>query len=85
MTLLRAAELAHAAGKPAFVIVARKDYSRTMRMMRGGAEISSTPTGFKTEITIRYLDSAEASPPALNALAVIDALGPLYYEDKRKG
>lgn len=85
MTLLRAAELAHAAGKPAFVIVARKDYSRTMRMMRGGAEISSTPTGFKTEMTIRYLDSAEASPRALNALAVIDALGPLYYEDKRKG
>jgi hypothetical protein len=83
MTLLRAAEVTRAAGKPAFVIVERKDYSRVMRTMQYGVEISSTPTGFKTEMDIRFLDSADQSPRALDALAVIDALGPLYYEEKR--
>ena len=84
MTLLRAAELAHAAKKPAFVILDRKDYSRTMTMSRGGVPISSTPTGYKTEMTVRFLDSGDQSPRALNALSVIDALGPLYYEENRK-
>jgi hypothetical protein len=83
MTLLRAAEVTRQAGKAAFVLVERKDYSRTMRTMRGGVEISSTPTGFKTEMTIRFLDAADQSPRALDALAIIDALGPLYYEEKR--
>ena len=53
-------------------------------MSRGGIPISSTPTGFKTEMVVRFLDSADQSPRALNAVSVIDALGPLYYEDKRK-
>jgi len=81
MTLLRAAELAHAAGKPAFVIVDRKDYSRVMQTTRGGIAVSSIPTGFKSEMTIRFLDGPDAR--ALSALSVIDALGPLYYEEKR--
>ena len=85
MTLLRAAELARAAGKPAFLIVDRKDYQRMLQMSRGGVPISSTPQGFKSELTIRFLDKAEGEPRALDAMAVIDALGPLYYEEKRKG
>lgn len=85
MTLLRAAELARAAGKPGFLIVERKDYSRVMRTMQYGVEISSRPTGFKTEMTIRFLDRADQSPRAIDALAVIDSLGPLYYEEKRSG
>jgi hypothetical protein len=82
MTLLRAAEVTRAAGKPAFVIVDRRDYARSLRTTQGGIEISNVPTGFKTEMDIRFLDAADQSPRALDALAVIDALGPLYYEEK---
>jgi hypothetical protein len=86
MTLLRAAELTRAAGKPAFVIVDRKDFSRVMRTMRSGIEISSVPTGFKTELTIRYVATGGEPERALDATAIIDALGPLYYEEgKAKG
>ena len=82
MTLLRAAEVTRTAGKAAFVIVDRKDYSRVTRTTQHGVEISSVPTGYKTEMTIRFLDAVD-QPRALNALSVIDALGPLYYEEKR--
>jgi hypothetical protein len=82
MTLLRAAEVTRAAGKPAFVIVERSDYARSLRTTRGGMEISNVPTGFKSEMNIRFLDSVAQSPRALDAVAVIDSLGPLYYEEK---
>jgi hypothetical protein len=83
MTLLRAAELARAAGKAAFVIVGRQDFSRTIRTTRGGIEISSVPAGFKTELTIRYVAEGVESDHALDATTIIDALGPLYYEEKQ--
>lgn len=81
MTLLRAAEVAREKGKAAFLITDRNDYQRMMVMSRGGIEQSRTPQGYKTELTIRLLDSA-AQPRALDATAVIDALGPLYYEER---
>lgn len=80
MTLLRAAELARAAGKAGFVVIDRKDYTRTLQMSRGGTPISSTPQGFKTELTIRMVDPAAEPARAFDAVAVIDALGPLYYQ-----
>lgn len=83
MTLLRAAELAKAAGKTHFVIVDRKDYSRVMQTTRSGVPISSVPTGFKTELIVRFVDDAGDTTRALNAVSVIDALGPLYYEEKK--
>ncbi|UIJ44672.1 hypothetical protein LZK98_16685 [Sphingomonas cannabina] len=83
MTLLRAAEVTRAAGKPAFVIVERKDFSRRMTTTQYGVEISSRPTGFKTELTIRYVDAGADPQRALDAVAIIDALGPLYYEEKQ--
>lgn len=82
MTLLRAAEITRSAGKPAFVIVKRQDYSRMLTTTRHGMTISSVPTGFKTELTIRFLDTA-GDEHAFDALAIIDALGPLYYEEKQ--
>lgn len=82
MTLLRAAEVARAAGKPAFVIVERKDYARRLATTRNGMEISSVPTGFKTELTIRCIHNGAEPIRALDAVAIIDALGPLYYEAK---
>lgn len=83
MTLLRAAEVARAAGKPAFVIVERKDFARRMTTSRGGVPISSVATGFKTELTIRYVEAGAEPERALDATAVIDQLGPLYYQDAR--
>ena len=83
MTLLRAAEVAKAAGKPAFVIVKRNDYMRRLVQTQYGREISSTPTGYKTELTIRAVDKGVDPARALDATGVIDALGPLYYEEKK--
>lgn len=79
MTLLRAAELAQAAGKRRFAVIERKDYTRWMVATQYGAEISRTPAGYKSELVVRF-DDADAAPAAtLDAVAVIDALGPLYY------
>ena len=80
MTLLRAAELAREANKPRFAILNREDSTRYLVSMQYGSEVSRVPTGYKTELTIRYLDAEEAGPPAFDAITVIDALGPLYYE-----
>lgn len=83
MTLLRAAEVARAAGKPAFVITNRNEFSRRMVRSQYGREISSTPTGYKSELTIRPVAAGTEPQRALDAVAIIDALGPLYYEDKQ--
>ena len=80
MTLLRAAELAREAGKAGFAIVERKDYQRFVAVMQGGFETSRTPSGYKTELTVRFLDGEAPAPAAFDAVAVIDDLGPLYYE-----
>ena len=85
MTLLRAAELARAAKKPGFAIVGRDDYTRYLTQTQYGATISRTPTGHKTVMTIRLLDTPEAAKAqGFEAVAVIDQLAPLYYEDKPK-
>jgi mRNA-degrading endonuclease toxin of MazEF toxin-antitoxin module len=78
MTLLRAAELAREAGKPRFAIVRRHDYQRFLTTTQYGVEISRQLAGYKTELTIRFL--ADDTPAALDAVRVIDDLGPLYYE-----
>lgn len=82
MTLLRAAESARAAGKWGFLIARRADYTRYMVTSQYGAEISRVPTGHKTELFIRYLDEGEDPVRGFSAIGLIDALGPLYYEDK---
>lgn len=85
MTLLRAAELARAANKPGFAIIARDDYTRYLATTQYGATISRTPTGHKTVMTIRLLDQTEAvKAQGFEAVAVIDRLAPLYYETKPK-
>ena len=84
MTLLRAAELTKAAGKSHFVIMDRNDYSRYLQTTRNGIPISSVETGFKTELVVRFLADGNNAEMSLNALNIIDALGPLYYEQKSK-
>jgi hypothetical protein len=81
MTLLRAAEMAAEAGKPAFVITARNDYSRTLTRTQYGTTISSVPTGYKTDLVVRFLAPNEKAPRSLDAKAIVEALGPFYYKD----
>lgn len=85
MTLLRAAELTKTAGKTHFVITDRKDYSRYLESSsQYGVTTSRIETGFKTELFVRFVDEGSDAGRALNALTIIDALGPLYYEQKSK-
>jgi hypothetical protein len=82
MTLLRAAEIAREKGKATFLVTDRNDYQRMLVSTQYGIEQSRTPQGYKTELTIRLLDSAAGHARALDATAVIDALGPFYYEER---
>lgn len=79
MTLLRAAEIAREAGKSHFHIASRRDYERMLTRSMGGTPMDRTLVGYKTELTIRLLDDAATEPDALDAVSVIDALGPVYY------
>lgn len=79
MTLLRAAEIAREAGKSHFHIGARSDYEQVLTRSISGTPIERTLVGYKTELTIRLLDDGASEPDALDAVAVIDALGPVYY------
>lgn len=81
MTLLRAAEVAQAAGKSHFHIVGRSDFQRYLTMTQYGVERSRTLNGYKTELTITMLDSGEGQPQAIDAVSIIDNLGPIYYND----
>ena len=81
MTLLRAAEMAIEAGKPAFVIVSRHDYARTMTSTQYGTTISSVPTGYKTDLVVRFLPEAGGDTRALDAKAVVEGLGSFYYKE----
>lgn len=80
MTLLRAAELAREAGKSHFHVVGRNDYQRYLTQTMNGVPMNQTLTGYKTELTVRLLDDGVGKADALDAVAVIDALGPVYYE-----
>lgn len=80
MTLLRAAEVAREAGKTHFHIVARNDYQRYLTQTMNGVPMEQTLTGYKTELTIRLLGEGDSEADALDAVTVIDALGPVYYE-----
>ncbi|MDG5489115.1 hypothetical protein NYR55_10870 [Sphingomonas sp. BGYR3] len=84
MVLLRAAEVTREAGKNRFHIAARRDYQRYMTQTQYGIEQNRTLVGYKTELDIRPLDDGAQQADAIDAVAVIDALGPVYYEGKAK-
>ena len=79
MTLLRAAEIAQAAGKSHFHITGRQDFQRYLTMTQYGIEQSRTLTGYKTDMAITLLDTGDGQPHAVDAVAIIDRLGPIYY------
>ena len=82
MTLLRAAEVARDTGKARFVIDTRKDYQRYLAQLINGAETSRSLAGYMTVLTISFPADDEAASEALEAVEVIDTLGPIYYDDK---
>lgn len=84
MTLLRAAELARAAGKWGLVIDRRTDFARYLVTSQYGTEISRTPTGYKTELVVRFVDQGAEPDRAFDAVGLIDALGPFYYSEGKK-
>lgn len=77
MTLLRAAEIAREQGHSFFLVHSRRDYG-----VYWGTSWERTLTGYKTVFEIELLDEANASDEALDAVAVIDTLGPIYYSDE---
>jgi hypothetical protein len=94
MTLLHAADLATQRGKTGFIIVERRDYSRTVTTTMGFSQvpISSAPAGFKTELDIRLvdLDSVQAGNSSdagrvLDAKAVYASLAPIYLPPTEQG
>lgn len=77
MTLLRAAEIAREQGHSFFLVHSRKDYG-----VYWGTSWERKLTGYKTVFEIELLDEDKTSDEALDAVAVIDTLGPIYYSDE---
>ena len=89
LMLMRGAQLALAAGKPGFLIIARRDFKQMLVTHQFGQQTSSTPHGFKSEIDVVYVDAA-ALPPVyasqkdrvLDATQIWNDLAPIYGADK---
>lgn len=88
MMLMRAAQLALEAGKPAFIVREREDYRQILINTAYG---SQTPAGFRTRADIVFVDPA-APPPAyagqqdrmLSAEQVWAALSPIHGGERKK-
>lgn len=81
-TLLRAAEIAIASGHDRFVVTRRNDYRRYWVTSQYGREIGRVPNGYKTDLTIRLpAADAPADRRAIDARAVVQGLGPDFYQE----
>ncbi|TRW14023.1 hypothetical protein [Glacieibacterium frigidum] len=86
MTLLRAADLAREAGKPAFVVLDKRDLQRTSTLTRNGTPMGpATPAGYVTQLDVAFVDPAslpaELRDESDRTIAVDDVervLGPEY-------
>lgn len=77
MTLLRAAEIAQGSASPYFLLRSRKDYG-----VYWGTSWERTLTGYKTVFEIELPQDQNETGDAFETIAVIDALGPVYYEEQ---
>jgi hypothetical protein len=91
MALLRAAELARAAGKKGLVVIKRQDVERSMTTYYYSTPINTTPTGFETELDVVFVDPANlpdayktAPWRVLDADEIYNALAPFYIKPKKK-
>jgi hypothetical protein len=83
MTLLRAAQLALAAGQKGFVIENRSDFTRMRQMTMRGTPIGSpTLAGYMTQIDVRFVpDLADAR--AVDASTLSDTLKAVYVRPQQ--
>jgi hypothetical protein len=77
MALLRAAELAVAAGQRYLVILGSRQYQKQQQAYYGGSPIGSpSAAGFQSELDVVFTNAAEAR--AIEAATVFEALAPVY-------
>jgi hypothetical protein len=77
MTLLRAAELAMAAGKPRLHILDKRDFVRSSQMtINGRPSGGAVPAGFQTELDVVYTDAIDDR--TIEAADIIANLAPVY-------
>lgn len=88
LALLRAAQLAQENGATGFVVGSRSDFRRYYVMTYAGVETSRSPSGFRTEMDVTFVDAA--NPPAeysgrvLTADEVWNALSPVFNPPRRR-
>lgn len=80
--LLRAADVALAAGKGGVVVLDRNDYQRYWTTTQYGRTISSVPSGYQSVIKIELVASLADDPRALDAAEIASALKQFYYPKK---
>ncbi|KQW66412.1 hypothetical protein ASE17_05940 [Phenylobacterium sp. Root77] len=85
MALLRAAELAAAAGRDGIVIIERRDFHHTFATTYNNIPGAAVPTGYSTELDVAFVDRSNLPEPYRQAAwRVLDAndvrrtLTPLY-------
>jgi hypothetical protein len=85
LTLLHAADLARQKGKTGLLIVARRDFQRTLQMTINGMPRSSAAAGFQSELDVRFVDLANMPPEVakdadrlLDVDAIYNNLAPIY-------
>jgi hypothetical protein len=78
MALLRAVELAQGAGQAGFIILDKRDYSRTVTVTYGGSPIGDVqPAGYQTELDGAFADG-NAGGRVIGTEPLLAALGPFY-------
>lgn len=90
IALLKSADLARAAGKKGFVVIARSDTAFQIDTVSYGRTIATAPNGYETSLDVVFVDP-QALPPKLQAApwrvidadAVYDALAPVYIRAKQ--
>lgn len=91
MMLMRAAQLARAAGKSGFLVRGRDDYKQVLVTTAYGVQTSSMPAGFKTVADVVFVDPAalpEAYAAQKDRVLLADQvwadLTPIYGDGARK-
>ncbi len=90
MALLKAAEMARAAGKTGIMVLARHDTRYTLTTTYYGNPLRTDPNGFSTELTVVFVDPATQSDAdkavpwrTIDAGDVITQLEPVYRPGRK--
>lgn len=88
MTLLKAAELAHTAGKTGIIVMRRHDVEYSVTTTYYGTPLRTDPNGFSTGLTVQFADTLpdayKATPwRMIDADDVLQRLGPIYHPGRK--